>query len=92
MQLRSRHWLMRAGAGQVVAEVARGARGVVGCTPILKPDTCFQYFSGTDNEAAGGTMAGCYEMAVLNRQGVPEDTFDAKVAPFPFLRPNSGAE
>jgi uncharacterized protein affecting Mg2+/Co2+ transport len=72
-----------------MAEVQKGARGVVGCTPILKPATCFQYFSGTDSDSTGGTtMQGSFEMAVLNsKTGLAEKTFDAEIAPFTFLPP-----
>jgi len=72
-----------------MAEVAKGARGVVGCTPILKPATCFQYFSGTDSDPSGGTtMQGSFEMAVLDsKTGLAEKTFDAEIAPFTFLAP-----
>lgn len=73
-----------------MAEVAKGARGVVGCTPILKPATCFQYFSGTDSDPSGGTtMQGSFEMALLNsKTGLAENTFDAEIAPFTFLPPH----
>jgi uncharacterized protein affecting Mg2+/Co2+ transport len=73
-----------------MAEVQKGARGVVGCTPILKPSTCFQYFSGTDSDPSGGTtMQGSFEMAVLNNKtGSTEQTFDAEIAPFTFLPPH----
>ncbi|KAG7671549.1 hypothetical protein Ndes2526B_g09289 [Nannochloris sp. 'desiccata'] len=89
VQLKSRHWIIKNAAGQIMAEVARGARGVVGCTPILKPATCFQYFSGTDSDPSGGTtMQGSFEMAVLNsKTGLTEKTFDAEIAPFTFLPP-----
>ena len=87
MQLLGRHWVISDDAGQVVAEVARGARGVVGCTPILKHGTCFQYCSGTDVERPGGKMEGSFQMAVLNAKGLPESTFDAKIAPFTFIKP-----
>ena len=84
----SRHWVICNEEGNVVAEVKRGARGVVGCTPILKPDTAFEYFSGTDLAyPGGGTMYGSFEMAVLNKQLVPVSTFDAEIAPFTFLKP-----
>jgi uncharacterized protein affecting Mg2+/Co2+ transport len=72
-----------------MAEVQKGARGVVGCTPILKPSTCFQYFSGTDSDSTGGTtMQGSFEMAALNsKTGSVETTFEAEIAPFTFLPP-----
>lgn len=88
VQLLSRHWVIKDEAGKVIAEVAKGARGVVGCTPILKPQTCFAYYSGTDMDAPG-SMEGSFEMAVLNGKGVPEEKFEAEIAPFKFMMPAS---
>lgn len=87
VQLLSRHWIIKDPDGKVIAEVAKGAKGVVGCTPILKPKTCFQYYSGTDLRKAGGTMEGSFGMAVLSTQGVPESYFDAEIGQFKFARP-----
>lgn len=50
VQLVSRHWIIKDAIGNVVAEVAKGSRGVVGCTPILKRGQSFSYYSGTDLE------------------------------------------
>ena len=75
-----------------MAEVKKGSRGVVGCTPILKASTCFQYFSGTDSDSEGGgsTMQGSFEMAVLDtKTGAKVRSFDAEIAPFTFLPPES---
>jgi uncharacterized protein affecting Mg2+/Co2+ transport len=71
----------------VVAEVARGARGVVGCTPIIKPGTAFLYHSGTDLETPGGAMEGAFEMEVVDKSGAPRERFDAEVARFAFAPP-----
>lgn len=94
VQLLSRHWIIKNSKGSTVMEVKPGAKGVVGCTPILKPSTCFSYYSGTDLDDEAGTMEGAYEMAVLNSKGLPEDRFQALVAPFKFLVPegNNSAE
>jgi uncharacterized protein affecting Mg2+/Co2+ transport len=93
-------------------EVRRGSRGVVGCTPILKPATAFSYYSGTDiatpsRSAADadvatkpvkkdgaqflrcGSMEGSFEMAVLDARGQPAEKFDAEVAQFQLLKPES---
>lgn len=86
VQLLSRHWIVRNDENDVVAEVAKGSRGVVGCTPILKPATCFSYYSGTDLETKG-CMEGSFELAVLNAKGLPESSFEARIAPFRFLMP-----
>ena len=32
--------------GETIVEVARGSKGVVGCTPVIKPGDCFAYYSG----------------------------------------------
>lgn len=74
--------------GQLMAEVAKGAKGVVGCTPILKPQTCFSYYSGTDLNTKGGSMHGSFEMAILDAKGLPKETFDAEVDPFQFIAPD----
>jgi len=29
---------------QVIAEVPKGSKGVVGCTPLIKPGECFEYY------------------------------------------------
>lgn len=46
MQLLGRHWLIQDETGETVVEVARGSKGVVGCTPVIKPGDCFSYYSG----------------------------------------------
>jgi uncharacterized protein affecting Mg2+/Co2+ transport len=91
VQLLGRHWVVRDSTGDAVAEVARGSPGVVGCTPILKPGTCFAYYSGTDVDAKGGSMEGSFQMATLNARGLPEARFDAVVAPFRFIGSQSPA-
>jgi ApaG protein len=88
VQLLGRHWVITDGAGGVT-EVAKGSPGVVGCTPILKPGTCFQYYSGTDLDTRTGTMRGSFQMARLcPTHKTPVDAFDAEVAPFPFVGPD----
>lgn len=91
MQLEGRHWVVSNGAGETVAEVPRGSRGVVGCTPILKPGTCFQYYSGTDLDEPG-TMRGALHMAVLDAKSKPLRKFDADVLPFAFSPPRRKEE
>lgn len=86
-------WPRMAGL-QVVTEVAKGSRGVVGCTPILKPGECFEYYSGTDVDTPGGRMRGSFQMAVVDPQrpqDLPSHTFDAEVAPFYFVPAGGGA-
>ena len=88
VQLRSRHWKVLDSNGKLITEVAKGARGVVGCTPILKPNTCFSYYSGTDMDLDGGRMYGSFEMLVLDSKGTPIDSFDAEIATFNFINPS----
>ncbi|PSC74841.1 Co2+ Mg2+ efflux [Micractinium conductrix] len=93
VQLLGRHWIIENDKGEVVAEVARGSTGVVGCTPIIKPGECFSYYSGTDVEPPGrGAMHGSFQMAVVDPQR-PQQVlrkFDAEIAPFPFVPPAGG--
>eukprot|EP00887_Chlorella_sp_A99_P000267 scaffold13.g267.t1 len=84
VQLLGRHWQILNEEGEMVVEVPRGSRGVVGCTPRLKPGTCFSYYSGTDLEARRGSMRGSFQMVVLDSQQRPIRAFDAEVAPFQF--------
>lgn len=94
VQLLSRHWVIEDSQGQVITEVPKGSKGVVGCTPLLKPGECFEYYSGTDQEAPGGCMHGSFQMAVVDPQR-PQDayarTFDALIAPFRFVAPRKGS-
>ncbi|EFN52001.1 hypothetical protein CHLNCDRAFT_139531 [Chlorella variabilis] len=93
VQLLGRHWIIQDASGKVLTEVAKGSRGVVGCTPLLEPGACFEYYSGTDLDQPCGSMRGSFQMAVVN-QRKPQDkwvrTFDALVAPFAFVRPRNG--
>lgn len=49
---------LRAADVQVVTEVAKGSRGVVGCTPILKPGECFEYYRCCRWGEAAGAVQG----------------------------------
>lgn len=92
VQLLARHWLICDPAGSVMTEVAKGTRGVVGCTPLIKPGDCFQYHSGTDLDTPGGFMHGSFQMAVVDPKKPHTPwlrTFDAEVAPFHFIMPGS---
>jgi len=89
VQLLRRHWVVKNAAQETVAEVGRWAKGVVGCTPILKPATCFSYYSGTDMDANGGSMEGAFEMAQLDAKGAPEKRFEVAIAPFHFIAPEA---
>ena len=87
VQLVARHWVVEDEQGKTIIEVPRGSRGVLGCTPLLKPDTCFQYYSGLDLENSAARMGGCFQMAVLDAKSQPAREFDALIAPFAFVAP-----
>lgn len=79
VQLVSRHWVIRNGAGDV--DEVRGA-GVVGEQPILKPSDSFTYTSGCPLRTSFGTMEGTYQM--VTGTGEP---FDVRIAPFTLSEP-----
>jgi len=81
VQLRSRHWVITDGAGEV--EEVRGP-GVVGEQPVLSPGESFRYSSGAILPTERGTMRGSYQM----RRGDGAQ-FDARIAPFLLERPYS---
>ena len=81
VQLRSRHWIITDGRGQV--EEVRGD-GVVGEQPQLGPGQAFQYTSGCVLETPRGTMHGAYQMH--NDEGV---RFEAEIAPFVLSMPGA---
>ncbi|MEM7136555.1 MAG: Co2+/Mg2+ efflux protein ApaG [Myxococcota bacterium] len=81
VQLRSRHWIITDGLGEV--EEVKGP-GVVGEEPVLRPGESFRYTSGAVLRTERGTMRGTYQMHY------PEgDQFDATVAEFLLERPFS---
>ena len=58
--------------------------GVVGEQPLLQSGEVFSYTSGCVLSTPGGVMEGCYEM--LQPGG---HTFDARIAPFVWPRPDT---
>jgi ApaG protein len=81
VQLRSRHWIIADGFGEV--QEVKGP-GVVGEQPILSPGDSFRYSSGAVLRTERGTMRGTYEMH--RADGVQ---FNATIAPFSLERPYS---
>jgi len=73
-QLRTRHWVITDGNGNV--QEVRG-EGVVGKQPALRPGEVFEYTSGCVLETSHGTMHGSYQM--VRPTG---EAFDATIAPF----------
>ena len=81
VQLRSRHWIITDGMGDV--EEVKGP-GVVGEQPILSPGESFRYTSGAVLPTARGTMRGTYHMHRADGAG-----FEAEIAEFLLERPFS---
>lgn len=82
VQLRTRHWIITDGRGQI--EEVKGP-GVVGHQPVLKPGQAFRYTSGCVLKTPRGTMHGTYQM--LRDDG---SAFDAEIAPFVLAAPGPG--
>ncbi len=80
-QLRTRHWIITDGKGNV--QEVRG-EGVVGKQPLLAPGQSFEYTSGCVLETPHGTMHGSYQM--VRPDG---EQFDAVIAPFLLAVPAS---
>jgi ApaG protein len=81
VQLRSRHWIITDGNGQV--EEVKGP-GVVGAQPVLRPGQAFKYTSGCVLKTPRGTMHGTYQM--FRDDGTH---FDAEIAPFLLVAPTA---
>lgn len=78
-QLRTRHWIITDGRGEV--EEVKGD-GVVGEQPRLSPGQSFQYTSGCVLKTPIGTMHGSYRF--WRDDG---SYFDATIAPFSLASP-----
>lgn len=81
VQLRSRHWVITSGNGEV--EQVRGP-GVVGEQPVLRPGESFRYTSGAVLKTERGNMRGSYLM--VSPDG---SEFEAQIAAFALERPYS---
>lgn len=81
VQLRSRHWIIKDGLGEI--EEVKGP-GVVGEEPTLGHGESFRYTSGAVLTTERGTMKGTYQMHVSDGA-----QFDAEVAEFLLERPYS---
>ena len=80
-QLRTRHWIITNGRGEI--EEVKGD-GVVGEQPRLSPGQSFQYTSGCVLTTPIGTMQGSYRF--WRDDG---SYFDAVIAPFSLASPES---
>lgn len=78
-RLKSRHWIITDGLGNV--EQVRGP-GVVGEQPHLEPGEHFEYTSGCVLDTPRGEMKGTYQM--VRDDGT---AFDATIAPFELSMP-----
>jgi ApaG protein len=81
VQLRTRHWIITDGLGEV--QEVKGP-GVVGEQPVLSPGESFRYTSGAVLRTARGTMRGTYQM-----QRADGAQFNAEIAEFLLERPYS---
>ncbi len=81
VQLRTRHWIISDGHGDI--DEVKGP-GVVGEQPVLRPGESFRYSSGAVLPTERGTMHGTYQMYRANGS-----QFDAEIAPFLLERPYS---
>ena len=80
VQLRSRHWRIIDGEGNI--QEVRGA-GVVGEQPTLGPGETFTYTSGCPLTTPDGLMAGSYTMAT-----VAGESFEAEIPAFSLDSPH----
>jgi ApaG protein len=78
-QLRTRHWIITDGNGEV--QEVRG-EGVVGEQPLLGPGEQFEYTSGCVLATQCGSMHGTYQMFTEDGR-----SFDAEIAAFPLALP-----
>ncbi|AWN54861.1 MULTISPECIES: Co2+/Mg2+ efflux protein ApaG [unclassified Methylobacterium] len=80
VQLRSRHWRIVDGRGEM--QEVRGA-GVVGKQPVLGPGESFSYTSGCPLTTPDGTMEGTYTMATPDGR-----SFEAAIPAFSLDSPH----
>lgn len=80
VQLRSRHWRIVDGRGEM--QEVRGA-GVVGKQPVLGPGESFSYTSGCPLTTPDGTMEGTYTMSTADG-----DSFEAAIPAFSLDSPH----
>ncbi|PNW78697.1 hypothetical protein CHLRE_09g387134v5 [Chlamydomonas reinhardtii] len=92
IQLMGREWTIKNDRGTVVVHVPHiPGNAVVGQQPIIPPNDCFEYVSGTDLDTPAGLQSGKLEIAVVDKSGRTGRTFMAAVAPFAHMRPDVAA-
>ena len=80
VQLKTRHWQITDGRGQM--QEVRGP-GVVGEQPVLKPGEKFEYTSGVPLSTPTGLMAGTFQMVAEDGE-----RFDVEVPAFSLDSPH----
>jgi ApaG protein len=80
VQLKTRHWQITDGRGQM--QEVRGP-GVVGEQPVLKPGEKFEYTSGVPLSTPTGLMSGSYQMVAEDGE-----RFDVEVPAFSLDSPH----
>ncbi len=80
VQLKTRHWQITDGRGQM--QEVRGP-GVVGEQPVLKPGEKFEYTSGVPLSTPAGLMTGTFQMVAENGE-----SFDVEVPAFSLDSPH----
>jgi ApaG protein len=80
VQLKTRHWRITDGRGQM--QEVRGP-GVVGEQPVLKPGEKFEYTSGVPLSTPTGLMSGTYQMVAEDGE-----RFDVQVPAFSLDSPH----
>ncbi|GFR46626.1 hypothetical protein Agub_g8231 [Astrephomene gubernaculifera] len=87
IQVMGREWTIKNDKGAVVVHVPHVVgNAVVGQQPIVPPNDCFEYISGTDLDTPSGLQSGRLEIAVLEG-GRPSQTLMVPVRPFAHMRP-----
>ncbi len=83
VQLMSRTWHITYGRGHMMTVEGQG---VVGDQPVIEPNECFEYTSGTPLETPTGFMQGLYHM-VASSSG---ESFDVVIPTFSLDSPHTG--
>ena len=83
VQLMSRTWHITDGRGHMMTVEGQG---VVGDQPVIEPNECFEYTSGTPLETPTGFMQGLYHM-VASSSG---ESFDVVIPTFSLDSPHTG--
>ena len=90
VQLRSRHWKITDALGR--RQEVKGP-GVVGKTPMLRPNEVFEYTSSTSLSTPSGFMGGSYQMVSESGENfdieIPTFSLDAEISTFSLDAPTA---